>query len=95
MAAILEPAGDDVFTVDIRWHEPNSQGHGNKGGAPLAMDAHGSLLPAEKKIPSAANGAGFHRSSWRPPADSPRCFLLSKIEPVAATVLSNEQYVSA
>lgn len=59
MAEILKPAGYDVFTVDIQWYEPNSQGHGYKDGAPLEMDAYGRLLPAVKKFPSAANGAGF------------------------------------
>lgn len=59
MAEILKPAGYDVFTVDIQWYEPNSQGHGYKEGAPLELDGYGRLLPAVKKFPSAANGAGF------------------------------------
>jgi len=59
MAKYLLPAGYDVFTVDIQWYEPDSQGHGYKEGAPLAMDAYSRLIPAEKNFPSAANGAGF------------------------------------
>ncbi|HLP09150.1 MAG TPA: glycoside hydrolase family 27 protein [Opitutaceae bacterium] len=59
MARLLKPAGYDVFTVDIQWYEPDSQGHGYRDGAPLQMDAYGRLLPAVKKFPSAANGAGF------------------------------------
>lgn len=59
MAKHLLPAGYDVFTVDIQWYEPNAKGHTYKEGAPLEMDAYGRLLPAPKKFPSAANGAGF------------------------------------
>jgi hypothetical protein len=59
MAQFLKPAGYDIFTVDIQWYEPNSQGHDYKEGAPLEMDAYSRLLPAVKKFPSAANGAGF------------------------------------
>jgi hypothetical protein len=59
MAEILKPSGYDVFTVDIQWYEPNSQGHEYKEGAPLELDAYSRLQPAVKKFPSAANGAGF------------------------------------
>lgn len=59
MARFLKPAGYDIFTVDIQWYEPDSQGHDYKEGAPLEMDAYSRLMPAVKKFPSAANGAGF------------------------------------
>jgi len=59
MADILKPAGYDIFTVDIQWYEPNSQGHDYKEGAPLEMDGYSRLVPAVKKFPSAADGAGF------------------------------------
>ena len=59
MAKHLLPAGYNVFTVDIQWYEPDSSGHRYRAGAPLAMDAYSRLIPAEKKFPSAAGGAGF------------------------------------
>ena len=59
MAKILKPSGYDVFTVDIQWYEPNSQGHEYQEGAPLEMDAYSRLIPAVKKFLSAASGVGF------------------------------------
>lgn len=59
MAKYLLPAGYDIFTVDIQWYEPNSEGHSYKAGAPLEMDAYSRLVPAVKKFPSAADGVGF------------------------------------
>lgn len=59
MAQHLKPYGWNVFTVDIQWYEPESKGHGYKGGAKLEMDKYSRLVPAVKKFPSAANDAGF------------------------------------
>ncbi len=59
MAKHLKPAGYDVFTVDIQWYEPDSRGHVYRRGAPLEMDEYSRLIPAVKKFPSSANGAGF------------------------------------
>jgi alpha-galactosidase len=59
MAQKLKPFGWDIFTVDIQWYEPDARGHDYKKDAPLEMDAFSRLLPAPKKFPSAANGAGF------------------------------------
>ncbi|MBN1516225.1 NPCBM/NEW2 domain-containing protein [Candidatus Sumerlaeota bacterium] len=59
MAENLLPAGYKYFTVDIQWYEPNSESHVYKDGAPLEMDEYSRLMPAVKKYPSAADGAGF------------------------------------
>ena len=59
MAQQLKPFGWRIFTVDIQWYEGEAQGHSYKEGAPLAMDDYSRLVPAPKKFPSAANGAGF------------------------------------
>src|SRR5438874_4593569 len=59
MAEKLKPFGWNIFTVDIQWYEPEAKGHDYKAGAPLAMDEFSRLVPAPKKFPSAANGAGF------------------------------------
>jgi alpha-galactosidase len=59
MAEHLLPAGYDILTVDIQWYEPSARGHVYRPGAELAMDAHGRLLPAENRFPSAAGGRGF------------------------------------
>ena len=59
MAKHLLPHGWKYFTVDIQWYEPEAKGHVYQAGAPLAMDAFSRLLPAVKKFPSAADGAGF------------------------------------
>ena len=59
MAARLLPHGWNILTVDIQWYEPSARGHDYRKDAKLAMDAHGRLLPAVEKFPSAADGAGF------------------------------------
>ncbi len=59
MADKLLSHGWNIFTVDIQWYEPASKGFGYRKNAKLAMDAHGRLVPAVEKFPSAANGAGF------------------------------------
>lgn len=59
MAAQLLPHGWNIFTVDIQWYEPAAKGHDYRKDAKLAMDAHGRLVPAVEKFPSAADSAGF------------------------------------
>jgi len=59
MAKTLLPHGYDVFTVDIQWYEPGAVGFEYRVGVELAMDAHGRLLPAPNRFPSAAGGKGF------------------------------------
>jgi hypothetical protein len=59
MADKLLSHGWKFFAVDIQWYEPASQGFGYRKNAKLTMDAHGRLVPAVEKFPSAANGAGF------------------------------------
>ncbi len=59
MAAKLKAHGWQYIVVDIQWYEPSAKGHDYKPGAALAMDAHGRLVPAVEKFPSAAEGRGF------------------------------------
>lgn len=59
MAEHLKPSGWQYFTVDIQWYQPEAEGHAYEEGARLEMDAYSRLLPAVKKFPSSADGAGF------------------------------------
>ena len=45
--------------MDIQWYDPAARGFEPRKSPKLAMDAHGRLLPAVERFPSAANGAGF------------------------------------
>ncbi|MCL1869105.1 MAG: glycoside hydrolase family 27 protein [Promicromonosporaceae bacterium] len=59
MAEHLLPFGWDTVVVDIDWSDPTARAHGYNAGAPLAMDAHGRLVPDEGRFPSSRGGAGF------------------------------------
>ncbi|NNH06731.1 glycoside hydrolase family 27 protein [Cellulomonas fimi] len=59
MAEHLLPYGWDTVVVDIDWSDPTARSHGYNAGAPLAMDAHGRLVPDPGRFPSATGGAGF------------------------------------
>jgi alpha-galactosidase len=59
MADKLLPHGWNIFTVDIQWYDPAAKGFELRKSPTLAMDAHGRLLPAVERFPSAANGDGF------------------------------------
>lgn len=59
MAEKLLPHGYNIFTVDIQWYEPGATGYEYRVGVELEMDAHGRLLPAPNRFPSAAGGKGF------------------------------------
>ena len=55
----LLPAGYDVFTIDIQWYEPGAISYTYNAKPTPAMDAHGRLVPAPNRFPSAAEGRGF------------------------------------
>ena len=59
MAEKLKPHGWEYVVVDIQWYEPKAEGYNYRRDAELVMDAHGRLLPAENRFPSAAGGKGF------------------------------------
>ena len=59
MAKNLAKHGWQYVVVDIQWSELNPQTHGYRPHAELAMDSYGRLMPAPKRFPSAAGGAGF------------------------------------
>ncbi|MGF7153639.1 hypothetical protein GGR40_001409 [Novosphingobium gossypii] len=55
----LLPFGYDVFTVDIQWYEPEASSYTYNSNPVPALDAHGRLVPAPNRFPSARNGKGF------------------------------------
>lgn len=59
MADRLLPFGYDVFTIDIQWYEPAAQSYTYNAKPIPAMDAHGRVIPAPNRFPSAADGTGF------------------------------------
>lgn len=59
MARYLKPHGWEYVVVDIQWYQPTAKNHEYEPFATLTMDAHGRLLPAENRFPSAAGGLGF------------------------------------
>ena len=59
MATGMRRYGWQYVVVDIQWSEPNPKSHGYREGTVLTMDAHGRLMPAVERFPSAANGMGF------------------------------------
>lgn len=62
-AAIMQekllPFGYDVFTVDIQWYEPDASSYTYNANPVPALDAHGRLIPAPNRFPSAKGGKGF------------------------------------
>ena len=64
MAEVLKPHGWEYAVVDFCWSHPNPgpchNPHQGPGFSPmLHTDAHGRLVPAPERFPSAAGGAGF------------------------------------
>jgi len=59
MAEHLLPYGWDTVVVDILWYEPAAKAHGYNDDPVLVLDAHGQLLPAPNRFPSAVDGQGF------------------------------------
>ncbi|ARU17926.1 glycoside hydrolase family 27 protein [Croceicoccus marinus] len=55
----LLPFGYDIFTVDIQWYEPEASGYVYNDAPVPALDAHGRLVPAPNRFPSAGGGEGF------------------------------------
>ena len=57
----LLPHGWNYVVVDFRWSDATAANYNPNGhaGLPLEMDAHGRLLPAPERFPSAAGGKGF------------------------------------
>ncbi len=55
MAEKLKRHGWEYIVVDIQWSETKPQSHGYRPHADLAMDAHGRLVPAPNRFPSAGN----------------------------------------
>ena len=61
VAMHLQPFGWDTVVVDYRWYDPGAHDNNANGraGALLSMDAHGRLLPAQYRFPSATGDLGF------------------------------------
>lgn len=59
MASHLKKYGWEYVVVDIQWFEPNAKSDQYNPYAPLVMDGHSRLMPAENRFPSAAGGRGF------------------------------------
>ncbi|WP_235866355.1 glycoside hydrolase family 27 protein [Serinibacter arcticus] len=59
MAEHLLPYGWNTVVIDIDWSDPTARSHGYNADAPLALDAHGRLVPDVGRFPSSADGAGF------------------------------------
>jgi hypothetical protein len=55
----LLPSGYDTFTVDIQWYEPEAKSYTYNSNPVPALDAHGRLVPAPNRFPSAQGGQGF------------------------------------
>lgn len=61
LAQNMQPLGWDTVVVDYRWYDPAAPSQPDNGapGEVLTMDAHGRLLPAPNRFPSANSGNGF------------------------------------
>lgn len=59
MRDALLPSGYNVFTIDIQWYEPEASSYTYNANPVPALDAHGRLVPAPNRFPSAKGGAGF------------------------------------
>ncbi len=59
MAKNLKEYGYEYVVCDIQWSEPTADSMGYHKFAELDMDEYSRLIPAVKRFPSAANGAGF------------------------------------
>lgn len=53
----LLPSGYDIFTVDIQWYDPAASSYTYNTNPIPALDAHGRLVPAPNRFPSAKGGA--------------------------------------
>lgn len=59
LAQHLLGSGWDTVVVDIDWSDPHAKAAGYNVEPELTMDAHGLLIPAPNRFPSAAGGDGF------------------------------------
>jgi alpha-galactosidase len=59
MAAHLKSFGWQYVTVDMEWFVSNPTAEGNSKTFQYSLDQNGRYMPAAKRFPSAANGAGF------------------------------------
>jgi hypothetical protein len=59
MAKNLKQSGYEYVVCDIQWYEPTAESMAYHKFAELDMDEYSRLIPAAKRFPSAANGAGF------------------------------------
>ncbi len=59
MAKNLKQSGYEYVVCDIQWYEPTAESMAYHKFAELDMDEYSRLIPAVKRFPSAANGAGF------------------------------------
>lgn len=59
MAEHLKAFGWEYVVVDIQWYETGSKGFDYNPNPKPHLDAHGRLLPAPAKFPSASDGQGF------------------------------------
>ena len=59
IAEHLQRYGWEYIVVDIQWYQPTASSHEYEPFAPLTMDTHGRLTPAENRFPSAKDGKGF------------------------------------
>lgn len=55
----LQSHGWNTVVVDYRWYDAHANSGRIAAGIPLEADAHGRLLPAVNRFPSAADGQGF------------------------------------
>ncbi len=59
MAKYLKAFGYEYVVCDIQWYEPEAHSMAYNKFTELDMDEYSRLIPAAKRFPSAANGAGF------------------------------------
>jgi alpha-galactosidase len=55
----LKPFGWEYVVVDMEWFVTNPTPAGNSKASQFSLDDHGRYIPAVKRFPSSANGAGF------------------------------------
>jgi len=59
MSRHLQRFGWHYVIIDMGWYVQNPTAPGNAPDALVTLDSHGRYIPAPKRFPSAANGAGY------------------------------------